>query len=73
MTRDNIIDDTQMPFPISSASFCLGSLVQQRAEQAEELLRRIVYAEDAERGHEIRAAARWLRQFGSTEQAILGS
>lgn len=79
-------DDTQEPFPLHAtcqsvphqptlnASFHLGSLVSQRADQAEELIRRIVYAAtEHERAREIAAAHKWLRQFGATEQAILGS
>jgi len=79
-------DDTQEPFPLRpncqsvphepvlNASFQLGSLVSQRADQAEELIRRIVYATtDHDRAREIGNAHRWLLQFGATEQAILGS
>lgn len=82
-------DDTAEPFPLHStgnvphqpvlnsslnAAFCLGSIVVQKADQAEELIRRIVYAPtEHERSKEIAAAHRWLRQFGVTEQAILGS
>ena len=79
-------DDTQEPFPLHAtcqsvphqpqlnASFHLGSLVSQRADQAEELIRRIVYAAtEHERAREIANAHKWLRQFGATEQAILGS